>query len=85
MEENANNINMKFRLKRGNEYVVGNDTTWVRYADLDLEGILLNSSSDHTYYLEWKWFSSDNDTAIGTDPSSKYKLNIVISAESQNA
>lgn len=85
MEENANNINMKFRLKRGNEYVVGNDTTWVRYADLDLEGILLNSSSDHTYYLEWKWFSSDNDTAIGANPSSKYKLNIVISAESQNA
>ena len=35
IEENNNNINMKYRLKRGNTYVVGNDSTWVRYNDLD--------------------------------------------------
>ena len=84
-EENESNINMRYRLKKDGAYVVGNDTTWVRYNDLDLENITLNSSNDHIYYLEWKWFSSDNDTAIGANSSSKYKLNIVISAESQNA
>lgn len=83
-EENANHINMKYRLKRDNEYIIGSSTTWVGYNELDLNGILLNSKSDHTYYLDWKWFSSDNDTSIGSNPNSKYKLNIEISAESQN-
>lgn len=84
LEENNNHINMKYRLKRDNEYIIGSSTTWVGYNELDLNGILLNSKSDHTYYLDWKWFSSDNDTSIGSNPNSKYKLNIEISAESQN-
>ena len=84
LEENNNHINMKYRLKKDNEYVIGDATTWVSYDELNLTDIVLNSKTDHTYYLDWKWFSSSNDTAIGTNPSSKYKLNIEISAESQN-
>lgn len=81
IEDNYYSINMKYRLKRGKSYIVGNDNTWVDYNDLNLSNIQLNSSSNHTYYLEWKWVSSDNDTEVGNTLNAVYKLDIDIKAE----
>ena len=81
LETNPYDINMRYRLKRGNNYVVGNDNEWVIYSALNLNNISLNANTDHIYYLEWKWVSSDNDTEIGSNVNASYKLDIKIEAE----
>ena len=80
-ETNSYNINMKYKLKKNNEYVVSD---WVTYSTLKQEAIRLNSKSSDTYYLEWKWFESSNDSSIGSNPSSKYGLSIDISSVQVN-
>ena len=37
----------------------------VENSELNISDIILNSKASDTYYLEWKWISSDNDTEIG--------------------
>ena len=76
-EINNSNINMKYRLKKNNDYVVSD---WVTFSLLKQENIRLNSKSSDTYYLEWKWYGSSNDNSIGNDLSSKYGLSIDINA-----
>ena len=83
-EINKYSINMKYRLRKDNEFVVGDEDTWVSYDELDIENAMSDANTDQIYYLQWKWFSSDNDTSVGTDPDSYYKLTIYINAESQN-
>ena len=80
-EKNNYNINMKYRLKKNNEYVINN---WVTYSKLKQESIKLNKNSSDTYYLEWKWFESTNDNSIGEDINSKYGLSINIKAVQSN-
>ena len=48
------------------------------FSDLNLNNLTLNMKQTDTYYLEWKWFSSDNDTKIGESINAKYKLKIEI-------
>ena len=79
-EINVHGINMKFRLIKNNEYVVGDSDNWVTYDNLKLESIFLNKNIFDTYYLEWKWFSSENDTKIGESSNANYSLNISIKA-----
>lgn len=79
-EDNNLNINMKYRLVKNDQYVVGNEEKWVKYDELDLEKIHLTSKSSDTYYLEWKWFSSENDTLIGEIGNANYALKINIKA-----
>ena len=72
-------INLKYRLKKNNEYVVGNDSTWVTAEQLktDMSNIVIEGSDK--YYLDWKWFDDDaNDTIAGKNMTSEYKLNIRI-------
>ena len=78
-EKNNYNINMKYKLKRNNTYIVDH---YVSYNELNISDIILNSKASDTYYLEWKWISSDNDTEIGKNPDSKYDLKIEVKAES---
>ena len=82
---NSSNINLQYRLKRDNEYVIGNESTWVSISNLNLTNILLNSGSIHSYTLEWKWpyeGGIDNlDTQIGKEDTSKYELKISVYAE----
>ena len=82
-EDNKYKINMKYRLKNENEYVSGDDNTWDEYNKLDLKDIVLKSAKSTTYYLEWKWVSSDNDTSQSSIDDA-YKLNIEIEAESKH-
>ena len=81
IENNPYNINMKYKLKKNNTYIVDH---YVSASELNVANALLNSKTNDTYYLEWKWISSENDTEIGANPNSKYELKIYIEAESTN-
>ena len=41
------------------------------------------TKTSDTYYLEWKWFSGENDTAIGEAGDVEYVLKINIKAEQE--
>lgn len=79
IETNNYNINLKYKLKKNNEYIVDH---YVSINEINKKNIIINSKRKDTYYLEWKWVSSDNDTEIGTNPNATYKLNIKVEAES---
>ncbi len=80
-ENNPYFINMKYKLKKNNAYIIDH---YVTASELNVTDILLNAKANDTYYLEWKWISSDNDTEIGANHDSKYGLKINIEAESTN-
>ena len=81
IETNDYHINMKYKLKKNDTYII---SEYVYPNQLDINNYLLDSSDSDTYYLEWKWVSSDNDTEIGKDPNSNYGLKIKVEAESVN-
>ena len=79
METNQFNINMKYKLKKNDEYVIDE---YVSASELKLDEFSLNKGESDTFYLEWKWVSSSNDTEVGSNPSSSYQLSIEVYAES---
>ena len=81
LENNPYNINMKYKLKKNDSYIVDH---YVSFSELNISDFILNSKSNDTYYLEWKWISSDNDTEIGKTPDVNYSLKILVEAESSN-
>lgn len=84
-ETNQYNINMKYKLKKGDTYLIDH---YVSYDQLNVENMSLNSQSSDTYYLEWKWVgdNDDNDTQIGKNAKNnniKYGLKINVEAENK--
>ena len=82
---NNSDINLEYRLKRDNEYVIGNESTWVKINNLNLTNVLLNSKFIHSYTLEWRWpyeGGIDNiDTQVGKTDGAKYEIKISVYAE----
>lgn len=79
-EENDINVNMMYKLRREDEYIAGDEDTWVYYDSLHIDYEIANEGKDK-YILEWKWVDSDNDTEIGINHAGEvYKLNIDILA-----
>ena len=81
IESNDYDINMKYKLKKNDAYIID---TYSKANTLDITGYVLNKGETDTYYLDWKWISSDNDTTIGQNPSANYGLKIEVEAESIN-
>ena len=81
VETNTYNINMKYKLRKNNTYVIDE---YVSINDIVIDEQLLESGHNDAFYLEWKWISSENDTEIGTNPSSNYTLKIEVEAEGIN-
>lgn len=79
-EENKYAINMKYRLKLNGIYVAGNDDKWLTYNELNQYNIGLSANTYDVYTLDWKWFESENDTEVGTNINSNYKLELKITA-----
>lgn len=73
-------INMMYRLRRNNQYVIGSSTNWVSVDDLNLTKLYINAGSSDNYSLDWKWEydggKDQQDTIAGKNMTSKYKLNI---------
>lgn len=80
-EDNSHHINIKYKLKKNDDYIIDH---YVSYNELNITNILVNSNESDTYYLEWKWISSSNDTSVGKADNATYNLNISIKAESTN-
>lgn len=80
-EENSYNINMRYKLKVNGEYIAGNEKEYVTLEQLKETELKLPAYTYDVYTLEWKWVESDNDTEVGTNINSYYKLNLEISAE----
>lgn len=79
-EVNEFKINMKYRLIKNDEYIVGDEKNWVTFEELKLNDVNLTTKDSDTYYLEWKWFSSNNDTEIGEKGYANYSLKINMKA-----
>ena len=79
-EENDWNINLKYRLKQDNIYIIGNQNTWVDIEQLNVKDLISTNNSEHLYTLEWYWEDADNDTEIGKASNASYKLKINIVA-----
>ena len=85
IESNEYSINMKYKLKKGNTYLVDQ---YVSYEQLNINDMLLNSNKTDVYSLEWKWVgdNDNNDTTIGKsakDGDINYSLKINIEAENR--
>mgnify|MGYP000852029620 CR=1 FL=1 len=79
-EKNVVNVNMLYKLKRNDEYIAGDETTWVKYNELNLTDRILNQYTMDTYNIEWKWIDAENDTAVGRTKGAKYGLNVKVDA-----
>ena len=81
-EETSYNLKLKYRLKRNNSYIIGNNTSWVNAEQLITEFNRLNSKTSDKYSLDWKWEYEDGkdaqDTNIGENMDDVYKLSISI-------
>ena len=76
-EETKYDINMKYRLSKNNEYVIGSENKWVSAKDFQTSYYKLNELSSDKYSLDWKWFDNDKqDTFIGKNMNEEYKLNV---------
>ena len=80
MQTNIYNINMKYRLKLNGDYVLGNDNEYVTADELKQYNIGLANNTYDVYTLDWKWFESSNDTEIGEDVNSFYRLDLQVTA-----
>ena len=84
-EESEYDVNLKYRLKRENQYVVGDDSTWVTADQLKTAFKNIGISSSDSYSLDWKWEYEDGvddkDTLAGEKMTSDYKLNIRVHFE----
>ena len=78
IETNPYHINMKYKLKKNDTYIVDH---YVSYNELNINEQLLSAKTNDTFYLEWKWVSSDNDNEAG-EHAADYSLSIKVEAES---
>lgn len=80
IETNQYNINLKYKLKKNGDYIISD---YVQYDGVNIKDQTIEVGGEDTYYLDWKWISSSNDTHIGRIQAD-YKLKIEIEAESIN-
>ena len=81
-EDNVDRVNIKYRLKKNGNYIVG-ESGWVYYNEIDLKNMKLAAKATDNYQLEWSWVSEDNelDTKIGLKPErAEYILSIKVLA-----
>ena len=78
-EKSLYKVNLKYRLRKNGNYVLGNEDTWISVDELNTELSQLNKSTSDMYSLDWKWFDDDeNDNIAGKNMKEEYKLNIKI-------
>ncbi len=78
-------INMRYRLRRNGNYIIGSDYEWVGASELVSALKVLEMDAVDSYTLDWEWpYESDRDlldTEIGENMSSEYALEIKIKFE----
>ena len=78
-------INLRYRLRRGSDYVAGDETTWVSASELASAMTRLAGDSTDSYTLDWEWpyegGTDAADTEAGEKMASEYSLGIKITFE----
>ena len=73
-------INLRYRLRIGDNYVIGGASQWVSAKELQTAFKQIDASSSDNYALDWQWMYEGNkdkqDTNAGENMTSSYKLNI---------
>lgn len=94
-DENTYEIPMAYRLKTGDQYLIGDETTWIAGADLKHYEIkdMLSENTKREYKLDWCWIegqdaeSDARDTWIGNQAAEgkdvTYTLHISLKAEGE--
>ncbi|MDO5557362.1 MAG: hypothetical protein Q4G05_03880 [Clostridia bacterium] len=77
-DKNIHNINIKYRLKLDNVYILGDENTWHSSKDINLKDILALRDSRSHYILEWKWFDDENSEKMLKDGLAIYKVYISV-------
>lgn len=77
-DKNYQNINIKYRLKMNNIYIIGNENNWVSIDNMRLNNIYGLKDSKTIYTLEWKWENSDNDTQLTKEGLATYTVYVNI-------
>lgn len=73
-DKNTEDINMKYRLKMNNVYVIGTENSYVTIDEMKLDNIYVLKNSQELYTLEWKWEDSNNDSEIAKDGLATYTI-----------
>ena len=73
-------VNLKYRLIRNGEYIIGSSNSWVSVDELQTEFYLIDAKSSDKFYLDWMWPYNGNkdaqDTYAGTNMTEEYQLYI---------
>ena len=77
-EDNKDNINMKYRLKLNNVYIIGDENTYESIDKINLEEIKILENAKSLYTLEWKWETAENDADIVKEGLATYRIYIDI-------
>lgn len=73
LDEMSTFVNMKYRLKMDNIYIVGNKDEYVSIDKMNLKSIISPKDSTSIYVLEWFWESDDEkDTYVGSKAEEQY-------------
>ena len=76
-------INMKYKLKIDNIYIVGDKDTYMGIDELSIADIIVLKDSINVFTLEWYWEDDDiKDTVVGSQKENQYyTLNLGIHAK----
>lgn len=83
-EINEYGINIKYKIKTNEKYIVGNENEALQPEKINIENIILNPNEEQEYILVWKWEETEHDTQIGMLEKADYTLRIKIGAEEYN-
>ena len=77
-EINESHINMNYKLTNNSAYLLGTKDNYESITNKRISNINIPAKSQKSYVLYWKWIDSDNDTEVGFNNTSNYKLSISI-------
>lgn len=80
IEDNPYKVNMKYKLRSKDNYLVGDINHYEDISKLQLKNIKIKAYESVPYILDWKWIDSENDTEIGEKIEANYKLTINVGA-----
>ncbi len=77
-DKNTAEVPMRYKLRMGNVYVIGDDDNYVTVDKLALEDVKVEPESATRFTLEWIWVEEDDekDTAIGNLDFATYTLTV---------
>ena len=75
-------VNMKYKLKIDNIYIVGDENHYVSLDQMKVNDITVVNGSNNIFTIEWYWEDDDpRDVIVGmAEPTQYYTLNLVINA-----